>query len=158
MLQIFILLSQHIQWFQRLLHNISLNWNFNLSFPWDPCSDTLLGLLNLPYYLICVRIDLKHTKLHALSQYVTDGMIHLLILKIPSKEGSKSRMQLFNKFDESRKTFLLKKSSVYPLLDVFQNGRNFFKYTGQGRIVEFNFCCSPLFFIFKNNFHYLLLK
>lgn len=100
-------------------------------------------------YLCLYRLETQ--ELHALSQSVTDFSIYLLSLNIPSKEGNKSRMQLFNKFDESRKIFLLEKRnplSILYLMFSWTKEKNFFKCMRQGQNVEFHSHCSPFSFIF----------
>lgn len=83
---IFTLLSEQTQWYQRLSHNITLDWNSNLSLQWRICSDILLGVLNLPYYLICVCIDLKHRNfMLSASQWLIEWYICSVLVSILRK-------------------------------------------------------------------------
>lgn len=103
---------KHTHWFRRLLHNITFSCNSKLPFQWN----ILLALLNLPYYFICVSKGLKHRNfMHTASQWLTERCVCSVSLSI-LKAGNASRMQVFNKFDESRKILLLEKRNSLSIL------------------------------------------
>lgn len=137
-LQFLILLSQHTQWFQRLLHNITLGWNSNLSSQWDIYSDIMLGLLNLQYYLICACIDLKHRNfMLSASQWLIKWYICSVILSILRKVINQECSYLISLISQE-KSFCWRKEIHCPFSSwCFSEQRNFFECTELGQNVEF---------------------